>query len=104
MTHHRRWLAEPTSLIISDELEGRYSNAVAYWHFHPDIQLVPVNDTSFEVTLPQGQVVRLNITGAVVEVRDSTWHPGFGQSVSNTKLALKLSGYTLETHIEWSSG
>jgi uncharacterized heparinase superfamily protein len=103
VTHHRSWLAKPTSLTITDELEGRYANAVAYWHFHPDIQLSQLNDASFELTLPQGQLVRLTITGAEVHVCESTWHPGFGQSISNTKLALKLSSHTLKTHIEWSS-
>ncbi|NVK30085.1 MAG: alginate lyase family protein [Gammaproteobacteria bacterium] len=103
VTHHRCWLAKPTSLTITDELEGRYSSAFAYWHIHPDIKLSQLSDTSFELALPQGQVALLSITGAQVNVCESTWHPGFGQSVSNTKLALKLHSHTLKTHIEWSS-
>lgn len=103
VTHQRQWLAEPASLTITDELSGRYTQAVAYWHLHPDIGLVRLSDSSFELTLPQGQVARLNITGADVEVGEGTWHPGFGQSVSNKTLVLKLLGPTLTTQIEWSS-
>ena len=101
--HHRRWLAEPSSLVITDEVFGRYCSAVAYWHLHPDVVLERLNDTCFELTLPQGQVARLNITRADVEVCEGTWHPGFGQSLTNTLLLLKLSTQTLKTQIEWSS-
>ncbi|MET4001079.1 alginate lyase family protein [Marinobacterium sp. MBR-109] len=103
VTHQRQWLAESASLTITDELAGRYTHAIAYWHLHPDIGLVRLSDTCFELKLPQRQVARLNITGADVEVRESTWHPGFGKSISNQKLVLKLSGHTLKTQVEWSS-
>lgn len=103
VTHQRQWLAESASLTIADELSGRYTHAVAYWHLHPDIGLVRLSDLSFELTLPQGQVARLNVAGADVEVCEGTWHPGFGKSISNQKLVLKLSGHTLMTQIEWSS-
>jgi len=101
--HQRRWLAEPSSLSVTDEFTGRFTDAVAYWHFHPDIKLVRLGETCFELTLPQGQAVRLDVTGADVEVCESTWHPGFGKSISNQKLVLKLTGDKLITQIEWSS-
>ena len=103
VTHQRQWLAEPASLTIVDILSGRHSNAVAVWHLQPDIGVVRLSDTCFELALPQGQVARLNIKGADVEVCDSTWHPGFGKSISNQKLVLKLRGDELITQIEWSS-
>lgn len=103
VTHQRQWLAESASLTITDHLSGHYSHAVVYWHLHPDIGLVELSDTSFELTMPQGQRARLNITGADVQVCESTWHPGFGKSISNQKLVLKLSEHVLMTHIEWSS-
>lgn len=103
VTHHRKWLAEPLGLTVTDEVSGSYTAAVAYWHFHPDVELERLNDTCFEIILPQGQVVRFNITGADVEIYEGTWHPGFGQAVSNTKLLLSLSGHTLKTQIQWSS-
>jgi len=101
--HQRRWLAEPSSLSVTDELTGRFMDATAYWHFHPGIKLVRLGETCFELTLPQGQAVRLDITGADVEVCESTWHPGFSKSISNQKLVLKLTGDKLITQIEWSS-
>ena len=103
VTHQRQWLAESASLTITDELSGRYMHAVAHWHLHPDIGLVRLSDSSFEITLPQGQLARLNITGADVEVCESTWHPGFGEVISNQKLVLKLCAHTLITQITWSS-
>lgn len=103
VTHQRQWLAEPSSLTITDELSGHYTDAIAYWHLHPDIKLAQVNRTCLEVTLPQGHKARLNITGAKVEVCKGSWHPSFGISVKNTKLSLQLSANTLKTQIEWSS-
>jgi len=101
--HLRQWLAEPASLTIVDVLSGRHSKAVAVWHLQPDIGVVRLTDTCFELALPQGQVARLNIKGADVMVCESTWHPGFGKSISNQKLVLKLTGDKLITQIEWSS-
>ena len=103
VTHQRKWLAEPASLTITDELSGRYTHAVAYWHLHPDITLQWLGDASFKLILPQKKTAKLHILGADVEVCEGTWHPGFGKSISNQKLVLKLSGHTLMTQIEWSS-
>jgi len=101
--HHRQWLAKALSLSITDELTGRYNEAVVYWHIHPEIEIVLLDNTSLELILPQGQIVRIYISGANVEVHEGVWHPQFGQSVVNSKLVLKLSGYLLKTKIEWNS-
>ena len=101
--HKRQWIAETTSLIVTDEILGRYSEAIAHWHFHPDIKLVQQHEACFELTLPQGQVVSLKIFGADVEICESTWHPGFGKSFRNLKLMLKLKNQILKTQIEWTS-
>ncbi|NVK36718.1 MAG: alginate lyase family protein [Gammaproteobacteria bacterium] len=100
--HHRHWFADPNSLTITDKLIGRFSRAVAYWHLHPDIKLKQTDDSKFEVTLTKGEVIQLEFTGADVEACESVWHPGFGLSVPNTKLVLRLSEQQLATKISWS--
>lgn len=101
--HQRQWLAKPASLTITDRLSGRYTKAIAYWHLQPDIGLLRMGDTCFELALPEGQRALLKIKGADVDVSGSTWHPGFGKSISNQKLVLTLTEDTLVTHIEWGS-
>lgn len=101
--HQRRWLAESSRLTIADEVSGHYTDAVAYWHLHPDVRLVQLSPTSFEVGLPNGQVARLNIIGAEVLVCEGNWFPGFGQLAINTTLSLRLSDHSLKTQIEWRS-
>lgn len=101
--HQRYFIAEPARLNITDELTGRFEQAVVFWHLHPGVELERLDHNSFKLILPQSQMLMLSIKGADVEVCSSTWHPGFGKSVSNKKLVLKLSGRTLMTQLTWSS-
>ena len=101
--HEREWLAEIGSLTIIDTLTGSYMDAVAYWHLHPEIELIQLEYCEFLLRFSQGQEAELKISGAVVEVVEGKWHPGFGQSVTNTTLMLKLSEPILKTQIKWSA-
>jgi uncharacterized heparinase superfamily protein len=101
--HTRYWFAESKSLSITDELSGRFTHAIVYWHLHPNVSLERLDEASFKITLSQGQVVKLHIEGAYVEVRKSYWHSSFGQSVCNKTLVAKLLERSLITRLEWSS-
>lgn len=104
VTHHRRWVAEPSVLTITDKLYGHYRGAIAYWHLHPEIELVRLHEACFHLILHHGQAARLSFTGAQVDVIEGTWHPGFGRSVKNLKLVLSLRSQTLQTKIEYGGG
>lgn len=52
--------------------------------------------------MPGGQKVSFIIEGAKsLRSIDSQWHPQFGLSIKNTKIALELSGKKLVTRLEF---
>lgn len=102
VTHERSWLAQKDNLTIEDNLNGGYDQAIVHWHFHPDIKIEIQNKYSINLILPEGQQVKMQITGAEAQLIASTWHPRFGVSINNQKLALILKGSKLVTFIKWS--
>ena len=102
VTHHRSWLAKNNALAIEDEVSGQHCQAVVYWHFHPDVKIEVESQHSVNLTLPEGQQVSMQLSGADAQLVPSTWHPRFGVSVNNQKLMLVLKNSKLVTRIEWS--
>lgn len=100
--HHREWRASSGRIVIEDVLSGSYGSAVAYWHLHPHINIEPIQDFRLLLTMPGGQKVSFIIEGAKsLRSIDSQWHPQFGLSIKNTKIALELSGKKLVTRLEF---
>lgn len=99
--HGRSWAFTPGNLEISDRLSGRFSSAIARYHFHPDVQLNAMGATVIAL-LPNGHVVEISFSpGARAEILDGTWHPEFGRIVGNRSIAVVLDGHSLVTSISW---
>lgn len=103
VTHQRHWLAEPSSLTITDSVTGHYNLAIVHWHFHPEIKIKTLDSQLFHLQLPKGQKIILQISGAEAQLLESSWHPGFGLSIRNHKIELELVASRVITRIEWSS-
>lgn len=103
VVHHRRWLATDQSLQIQDELDGHFQQAVAHFHFHPDVIVAPDGKYRFKVRTPDGRSMMLEVDGGNARLVNSKWHPHFGVSVSNQKLLAEFTGSKLNTRITWSS-
>lgn len=103
VVHRRTWRTDDASLEVDDQLFGRFDRAVAYWHFHPDVNVQPLGRSRFELGLPQGQIITLEVFGAECRLLEGAWHPRFGVSVANKKLELEFSGENVTTRIDWSS-
>lgn len=103
VVHHRRWLATHEALQIQDELQGNFQQAVAHFHFHPEVIVQPEGNFRFKARLPDGHSMILEVDGGDARLVNSSWHPHFGVSVSNQKLLLEFTGSKLSTRITWSS-
>jgi hypothetical protein len=86
----------PGSFVVKDKLVGKFSNAVACFHVHPDVR-VGSGEHGLELTLPSGRVCRMGIHGGSAVVEPSTWHPEFGLSLPNQRVAVTFDGPVLET-------
>jgi len=100
VTHTREWRVSPGGLDVTDTLVGRHKQAVAYFHFHPEVTLT-VDEELIIATLADGRCCALSITGGSARLEDSTWHPEFGLSMANKKLVVVFEGAVLETSIRY---
>jgi len=103
VTHHRTWEASHSQLRVTDRLEGQYERALGFWHLHPNIDASMRDKCTVDLALPSGQTVVLSIAGAELAIEDTTWHPGFGESVPNTRIVYEFSSPTVVTKVRWSN-
>lgn len=106
--HWREWAMTETSLVISDEVTGRFGSAEARYHLHPDV--VPgtpsgsgAGATELPLLLPGGGVASVCAEGAL-RVEPSSWHPGFGRVLPSRCLVLPLEKGEGWLRLTWSGG
>ena len=90
--HRRVWTSFEGELQVVDILSGSAREAVAHFHFHPDLRLVPSDGCgSGGIRLPDGRLVHWDVTaGGPASIEPVTWHPRFGESRQNLRLAVSL--------------
>ena len=96
VTHTREWRFMPGELHVKDQLAGKFRHAVAYFHVHPEVTLTG-GAHGFELTLPNGRVCRIAISGGSAALEKSSWHPQFGLSIPSQRLAVTFEKPVLET-------
>jgi uncharacterized heparinase superfamily protein len=102
-THRRKWAFSAGRLIVTDRVEGKFSRAEARFHIHPDIAI----DTRYldrgqvELTLPQKEKIEFFVEGGKVRMESTSWHPGFGISLSNKCLVVTFIKAEVTASISW---
>jgi len=48
--HRREWRFRPGGVEIRDRIEGGFREAVARFHFHPDVQLTPIPEVAADTS------------------------------------------------------
>jgi uncharacterized heparinase superfamily protein len=100
VTHRRQWQVVAGAFIVTDELIGSFEQAVAYFHFHPEIVLHS-DDRGIIFTLPGGQCGKVEVEGGDVSIEKSSWHPEFGLSLASQRLAIQIQGSNLRTSFSY---
>lgn len=104
VTHQREWQFYPDALQVKDTVSGEFTQALARFYCHPAVSVATLNVNSLKLTLPGNQTVTVNVLGAkALNVVDSTWHPRFGERVTNQCIEVKFGGREVTTKFEWSS-
>lgn len=90
VTHIRNVVVTASSLTIIDELQGSFTNASQHWHLHPKVNVSQITACELSLTLDCGKL--LNVVSSVpLQILPSTWHPGFGESISSNKIVADFS-------------
>jgi len=87
--HRRTWTVTESRLIVEDALSGEFETAVAWFHFHPDVQ-VAFDDPAGTIILNEGGALEFSIIVGTGELTGSSYHPEFGEAVASQCLKVAL--------------
>ncbi len=101
----RRWVFDANDLTIEDTVRGPFTDAVAYFHLHPDLRVDITKMRQGQVTLRlgRGQYVTFTVEGGYLELVEGGWHPQFGVTLPNSCLEVHFEKATLKTIMQWSA-
>lgn len=100
--HQRKWLMSAQSVKIEDEVTGVFSQARAYFHLHPQIQVMPGSCPEILILmLPDGKHVEISVKGGSLSVVSDSWHSHFGVSEPSRCLIATMAGTKMATEIHW---
>ncbi len=104
--HRRSWCLGDASLMIEDEVTGKFEHAEVRFHLHPEIKVVESCDLPSNVSLrlPCGKEIAVSVKGGELYVEAGSWHPYFGVSVPNVCLVAVLDSPKIRTTINWGLG
>lgn len=86
--HRRRWILGENSFEVIDRIEGRFAEAVALIHFHPDVRIEA--EGLWGGLSWRGGAATWKAQTSEIQVTQSKWHPRFGVSVEAESLELRF--------------
>jgi len=101
--HRRKWSLDEKKLLVRDSIEGNFTEAVARFHFHPDVVVVEGSEPETgSLQLPGGEELQWQVQGGRQIVVAGTYHPEFGLSLPNRCLEIVLKGNCSEVEFRWN--
>ena len=101
--HRRTWEFSDSALTITDQINGGFESAVAYFHLHPDIGISANSDGSWLLQLPKGQIITVTIEMGNSQKLPSFFAPEFGNRIETQCLLVALTTEGSRVTINWSS-
>lgn len=90
--HRREWRFARARLVITDAVEGRFGEAVARFHFHPEVRVECTGPAEGRLRLADGGALRWRVRGGAAVVEASSYHPRFGVSLPCQCLKVRFDG------------
>lgn len=100
--HRREWQIANAELLVRDTIEGKYQEAIARYHFHPEVQVELTGAEEGRGILTGVQPFSFRITGGVGRLVETTYHPEFNISCPNQCLELLFEGPEVSIIFSWS--
>lgn len=99
--HTREWRFEPGRMVVKDNIKGRFRQAVAYYHIHPDITVTYDDEERGGYFAIGDRKVSWTVIARAVSVEDSTYHPEFGLSVPGQVIKVAFGGSEVVFDLRW---
>jgi uncharacterized heparinase superfamily protein len=97
--HRRIWSINYDSIEIQDSLPGKFNQAIARFHLHPEITVTQTDRNSFTLTTSSGKQLQLIFSSGEAQLSPSTYHPCFGINTANQCLEVQFVTNRLITQI-----
>lgn len=94
--HLREVNVNRKTLAIVDKLQGKYTTAIVHWHLHPGVKVEQISACELMLILCSGKEVSIKCN-VQLQVLPSTWHPGFGETISSKKVIAHFSSSQVNT-------
>jgi uncharacterized heparinase superfamily protein len=101
VTHTRAFTAGENKVQIKDQLSGQVSQACAFFHIHPDVEVQPIDEKTVRLITKDKVEVLVNCH-CNIQILNSTYHPKFGISINNKRLKMDLVENQLNTVVSIS--
>ncbi len=99
--HHREWVMDAKSVLVSDCMAGGTHSAVARFIFHPLLQVSILDKNLWLLVLPLGGSVRVSVLSGLADIEPSHYAPEFGRVLPTQCLAVSLVNGQAVTQFIW---
>jgi uncharacterized heparinase superfamily protein len=99
--HTRQWRFEPGRLLVTDNVQGKFEQAIAYYHLHPDVRAFSDDGVNGRFEMSGDRTAKWSVTGGYVSIESSTYHPEFGVSIPNQVIRVVFSGADVVFSLRW---
>ena len=89
VTHRRTWTLGSDRLTIADRVDGKHGIALARFHIHPKVEILPATSSSGRLTLGSCRIDYRILKGEGHWI-GSTYHPEFGCEQASQCLVVRL--------------
>jgi uncharacterized heparinase superfamily protein len=90
LIHRRNWQLFESYLIVKDNVKGSFKNAFAYFHIHPQIDILKNSSGNWTLTFPNSKNVNLDVTIGIAQLETSFYSPEFGKRIKTKCLKVAL--------------
>lgn len=103
--HKRSWTLAQESFTVEDEVENDFNSAVAFYHFHPKIEVTVIDEKNYVLRLSKsGREIRLLVSGGSASLKNGHYSPEFGKRLTNKYLSIKFDcKKKVSIKISWGS-
>jgi len=103
--HWRSWTLSDGSLLIKDKVEGAFKTATAYFHFHPDIEIVCAGEGRWGLKLPGcKERALLVVLKGVPGIMPSVFSPEFGVQLPTKCLEIQFDRKSeISVELSWNA-
>ena len=99
--HRRSWRLQAGRVIVTDQIEGRATNALARFHLQPGVRgRVDGDGRTGELVTSSGRIIRWK-SSQPARLEPSQWRPQFGIRLDTRQLVASASGAPLQTEFSW---